>query len=566
VTILGIGTFVGWRLTTASGAGSRCGGQQEIIFVAVAPTQVPVLNTLARQWNAGNPSYRGRCLAVAVVPKDSSQVASALGPAWDVVRDGSQPDVWVPDSSLWLAVAGSRPDAAAMLPHDPTSIASSPVVLAVRQPVAQALGWPQKPLGWQDVIGAFTGPDTWNRLGHPEWASLRVGITDPTVSTAGIASVLAVLDQDATGTVSDAQLLASIGFTQSLGAIAADTTSFFDAQKSPAAQGTTTGVGAFPALERDVAAYDAATPTTAMVPVYLPQNPVVADFPYTELTAGWVDATHRAAADQFLRYLLSPAAQDALRKHGLRAPDHTIGTAPLPADQGFQASIAAPRKNPDPATLSQIIGQWTALQRKSNVLVVLDTSGSMAESVPGTNLTRLQLLQQTATIGFGLLTNQTSIGLWDFSTRAGQSGEYRELVPFGALTEPVGATPRQRALVAATAGLRAGGFTPLYDTIYAAFHDMQGRWQPNGTNAVLLITDGANEYQGGLDLNQLLDKLTSEGHSDRPVPVISIAVGPEADAAALQQISQATGGRTFAAKDAAAAAQTLVLAFAGRLR
>jgi hypothetical protein len=34
----------------------------------------------------------------------------------------------------------------------------------------------------------------------------------------------------------------------------------------------------------------------------------------------------------------------------------------------------------------------------------------------------------------------------------------------------------------------------------------------------------------------------------------------------LQQISQATGGRTFVAKDPASAIQTLVLAFAGRLR
>jgi Ca-activated chloride channel family protein len=303
-----------------------------------------------------------------------------------------------------------------------------------------------------------------------------------------------------------------------------------------------------------------------MVPVYLPQNPVVADFPYTVLNASWVNAAHRAGATQFLRYLQTTAAQDALRKQGLRAPDQSTGSAALPIEQGFQTTVATPRKTPGPAALSQIIGQWTALQRRSDVLVVLDTSGSMAEPVPGTKLNRLQLMQQTATTGFSLLTNQTSIGLWDFSMRTGQTSEYRELIPYGPLPEPVNGQPRQRALAAATAALQAGGFTPLYDTIYAAWHDMQGRWQPNGTNAVLLITDGANEFPGGLDLNQLLDRLAKEGRPDKPVPVISIAVGPEADAAALQQISQATGGRTFVAKDPAGAAQTLVLAFAGRLR
>jgi Ca-activated chloride channel family protein len=284
------------------------------------------------------------------------------------------------------------------------------------------------------------------------------------------------------------------------------------------------------------------------------------------LNAGWVNAIHRAGATQFLRYLQTTTAQDALRKQGLRAPDQSAGSASLPIEQGFQTTVATPRRMPGPAALNQIIGQWTALQRRSDVLVVLDTSGSMSEPVPGTKLTRLQLMQQTATTGFGLLTNQTSIGLWDFSMRNGQTSEYRELVPYGPLPEPANGQSRQRALTAATAALQAGGFTPLYDTIYAAWHDMQGRWQPNGTNAVLLITDGANEFPGGLNLNQLLDKLTKEGRSDKPVPVISIAVGPEADAAALQQISQATGGRTFVAKDPAGAAQTLVLAFAGRLR
>jgi Ca-activated chloride channel family protein len=565
VAILGIGSIVGWRLTTASGSRGGCSGQQEIFFVAVTPAQFPAFNGLAHQWNDTKPSYQGRCVAAAVVPKDPSQVANALGPAWDVVRDGSQPDVWIPDSSLWLSVAGSRPDAAAMLPKDPTSIASSPVVLAVRRPVMQALGWPQKQFGWQEVFGAFSNPDTWNQIGHPEWANLRVGITDPAVSAAGIASVLALLDQGGTGAVSDQQFLASIGLTASLGAVAADATTFFDAQKAPPGPATQPVIAAFPTLERDVVAYDADNPAMPMVPVYLPLNPVVADFPYTVLNASWVNATHRAGATQFLRYLQSTAAKNTLRKQGLRAPDQSPGSASLPIEQGFQVTVAAPRKTPNPAALSQIIGQWTALQRPTDVLVVLDTSGSMSEPVPGTKLTRLQLMQQTATTGYAMLTNRTSIGLWDFSMRTGQTTEYRELVPYGPLPEPVNGQPRQRALAAATAGLQAGGFTPLYDTIYAAWHDMQGLWQPNGSNSVLLITDGANEFPGGLNLNQLLDKLTKEGLPDKPVPVISIAVGPEADAAALQQISQATGGRTFVAKDPAGAVQTLVLAFAGRL-
>ncbi len=75
--------------------------------------------------------------------------------------------------------------------------------------------------------------------------------------------------------------------------------------------------------------------------------------------------------------------------------------------------------------------EWASLQRQVNLLAVPDTSGSMTTPVPGTGLTRLQLLQQTATAGFGLLTNRTSIGLWEFSLRPRSATEYRRLVPFG---------------------------------------------------------------------------------------------------------------------------------------
>jgi Ca-activated chloride channel homolog len=43
-------------------------------------------------------------------------------------------------------------------------------------------------------------------------------------------------------------------------------------------------------------------------------------------------------------------------------------------------------------------------------------------------------------------------------------------------------------------------------------------------------------------------------------------VGPDADAEALRQISDATGGRTFVVRDPATAIQTLILAFTGRLQ
>jgi Ca-activated chloride channel homolog len=563
-------------LVAVANAHGDCTGPAQTFTVVAAPDIAAPLGTLARQWNAKRPAVLDTCVAASVVSRDSSQVAAALGTAWIPAHDGPAPHVWVPESSLWLSAAGARTEAAAVLPAERVSVAASPLVLAVRRPLAAALGWPRASLHWIDVLGAFASPDAWAKAGHPEWTVLKVGLTDPGVSAAGLAAVPALLDPGGTGTVSDQQLIASLGFAPVIGAMAAGTDTYFAAQgtaaQGTAAQGTAAQKGpnsviaAFPALEVDLAAYNAGAGRAApLVPIYDAPRPAVADFPYTILNASWVDGRARSAARLFQQYLLSPAARADLGGHGLRGPDGRIlSTAALPPALGYLAQTAPPRASLDSARLSQMVAQWAQLLRPATLMVALDTSGSMATAVPGTTQTRLQLLQQTAIAGFNLMSNQVSLGLWAFSTERGTS-RYRELVPFGPLAGPVGGTVRKQALVDAVGRLRASGGTPLYDTVYSAFHALQRVWRPGGTNAVLVVTDGANEVAGGLTLADLVSRLRREQQATRPVQVIAIAVGPEADVAALQQITGTTGGRTFIARDPRQAVQTLILAFAGRL-
>jgi Ca-activated chloride channel homolog len=562
VVALAAGSVLFLVVTGGRLGGEGCDGTTTVV-VAASTGHFPVLQALSAEWESAEPTHAGRCLRATVVSEEAGSVAAALGPGWDEARDGQRPDVWVPESSLWLRVAQSRPDVASTLPDQAPSLASSPVVLALRQEMAGALGWPQRELGWEEVIGAILQPDAWAKAGHPEWAAMRLGMTDPTISTVGLASVLSVLDQDGDGTVADAELGATIGFSQTLGGMVPDTSQYFTALGSE--PDSASSVAAFPAVERDIAVHNGAKPAVGLVPIYPRQGAIVADYPYAILN--WVDEQQREAASQFLQFALGPAGHRAFAAAGFRGSDQTIqNDGALPAEQGFREALQAPRLIPDAAAVSQIMGAWTGLQRPANTLVVLDTSGSMSDPVPGLNLTRLQLMQQTATAGLGMLTNRTSMGLWEFSSRLTPTTDYRVLVPFGPSSASVGSVPRLQAMLASVARLRAKGGTGLYDTTYAAFRAMQAAWQPDTTNVILLITDGRNEYDTGLTLDRLLAQLQREGRPDRPLPIIGVAVGPEADAEALERISQVTGGRTFVVRDPAKAVNTLILAFAGRLR
>jgi hypothetical protein len=185
--------------------------------------------------------------------------------------------------------------------------------------------------------------------------------------------------------------------------------------------------------------------------------------------------------------------------------------------------------------------------------------------VPGANMTRLQMLQRAAIQGISLMNNQSVVGLWQFATDLTPTADYRELVPIGQAGDMLGPVTRRQAMAGAIQGLQANGDTGLYDTISAAYQSMQNSWQANAQNVLVIITDGKNDDRVGLTLDQLTKQLRDTVRGDRPLTVIGIAVGTEADAKPLDAITAITGGRTFVAHDDVAAVQQVVLAFAGRV-
>jgi Ca-activated chloride channel homolog len=562
--VIGGGTAGYLRLSGNDG----CTGDPVRLTVAASPDQFPIMSKLAQQWSSGNRTVDGHCASVNVRPAAASAIAAALGPSWDTRRDGERPDVWAPDSSAWLLVAGSRPDAQAVLPTGaPPSLATSPVVLAMQRPMAQALGWPKREIGWTDLLGAFGRGQTWAQFGHPEWGTLRLGISDPTKSTAGLVSVLTILDPDNDSTMSNTELFGGLAVSQLVTAAAEDSEGLVRPYtETDAAKAASTLPAAFPILERDLAEYAAGKPTVDLVPVYPREGSTFADYPYTVLRAPWVDKNRQQVAADFLDYLQSDTGKKAYAVEGFRDPSRsTQDTKLVDPNRGFQLEVAGPQRAPTAAGLTAEMAMWNQLQKPINALLALDVSGSMNDVVPGTKQTRMQLIQGAAIQGAALLNNQTTIGLWAFSSKLTRNADYRELVPPGLAGQKIGGVVRRQAIMGAVQQLKAGGGTGLYDTVYAAYLRMQQAWQPNAQNVLVVMTDGKNEDDQGLNLAALLQRLGGAARADRPLPIIGIAVGPEADANALQQISRTTGGRTFVARDDLSAIQQIVLAFAGRI-
>jgi Mg-chelatase subunit ChlD len=108
------------------------------------------------------------------------------------------------------------------------------------------------------------------------------------------------------------------------------------------------------------------------------------------------------------------------------------------------------------------------------------------------------------------------------------------------------------------------GGTGLYDTTLAAVRTLQDGYDPAAVNSVILLTDGENDDPGSLSLRELLTALERERDPARPVRVVAIGMGPEADIMALKRIAGVTGGSSYEAREPSDIASVFRDALLGR--
>ena len=67
-----------------------------------------------------------------------------------------------------------------------------PTGFAMWRPMAEALGWPDKPIGWKQIVELAGDPQGWAKYGHPEWGQFTFGHAHPEQSSTGF-NILASL-------------------------------------------------------------------------------------------------------------------------------------------------------------------------------------------------------------------------------------------------------------------------------------------------------------------------------------------------------------------------------------
>jgi Ca-activated chloride channel family protein len=564
---------------TGAAAGGGCGGSHTPLEVVAAPELAGLIQQASADYLRDTPTVDGTCVAVHVQGMESASTLEKLAKGWPDTSAGTRPDVWVPSSSAWanlLALrlqAGGR-GAASMVTDPQGSIATSPLVVAMPRPMAQALGWPDKQPGWGDLLSLLRNPAGWGAAGHREWGEVKFGQTTPNHSTPALQAVLGAmlfagsggqpltLDTLSRQSQSISALLAGLG---SLPGPHEDLPSDLLTALRRADEGgkALQFVSAAFLSEQQVWAYNHgdpgddpaagqhAAPKVPLSAIYPKEGTLQSDYPWTVLDAPWVsDAKHAAAAD-FLRFLRQPAAQSRFQAAGFRSAS---GTAGAEFSQGQGVLAAGPSRvvsAPGAEIVTAVLQAWNQAGRATNLLVVFDVSGSMAAKVPAANKTKMDLVKAAGLAALQLIPGNFEVAFWLFATHLSPQHPWVQAVPLGTIDAagPGGVTTRQQ-LAAAARKLAPTHFdTALYDTTWDACQYIKQHYRADRRNAVAILTDGINDNpDGGLSLAQLLQKLQA-GQAHNPVSVFTIGYGADVDANALRKIADATGGAFFASPD-----------------
>jgi hypothetical protein len=532
------------------GQSDGCGGSDIELDVAASPEIAPALNDVASDFNAEERRVDGSCVRVSVRAVDSANVAFGITGAGATMGD-TDSDVWVPDSSVWSQLVQSQ-SGDAVITETGTSVARSPLVLAELAEFAEDSA---EDVPWSDVIPT-TAPG--------EDAGRTVRVVDPARSSTGLGTLY--LLHDALEESSPDTDTFNAHMTAALQSLHQGASSDEEAAFLALSGGGAEAPPVMVMSEQAVWRYNAEHDDAAAEVRYLEGGTYYLDYPYVVRSE---ESEITRAADLFRDAVRAPEAVQRYLADGFRGSEGEIDASVLTEEVGFRAEQPAELPSPSGGSVTELTRTWNQLKMESRVLTIVDVSGSMLAEVPGTGMTRMQVTTAAASEGLQMFTPTAELGLWQFSTNVNNDLHYQELAPVRELQATNEAGEEHRDVIgAALARLQPlpQGDTALYDTYLAAYQEMSRTYQPDRTNVILMLTDGDNDNPGGLELDQLLSEIEGISSASRPIPIITIAFGPDVqNLEPLQEIAAATGGAAYMTEDPTEIGDIFLQAFSLRI-
>ncbi|MFN8456208.1 MAG: VWA domain-containing protein [Anaerolineae bacterium] len=451
-----------------------------------------------------------------------------------------KPTIFAPSVSHWLALVNYQAGRQMFDLADSPPTALAPVVMAIWESRLKAIQAKNggKPVGWEELLAVLNSPNGWADYNIPgQRTTVYYGHTDPLVSSTALSTLMAEFYASAKyngdnpnfrrlslAQVNDAKVQQGVRDIEKLIRHYSTRTTEF---KEYIAQGP--DYLDFVALEENDLIYinqgkTQYQPPEKLVALYPKEGTFWHEHPFAIPKADWVTDEQRAAAKTFTDFIRSEAIQKKILENGFRPanPSVPLGypiTPELGVDPNQPTTIL---EVPDPDVIAAVQASWQFVKKQANVLLVVDTSGSMSGD---------KISQAITAAGAFLdkMPAQNQVGLVTFSTGV----ELR--IPLASF-EGNQANIRQQV-----SGLVADGDTSLYDAIQQSVEILKNSTDQQGDRiqAVVVLSDG-QDTSSQVSLQRVAELITASRQDRNPIIVIPVAYGADADINALNAIARAS--------------------------
>ncbi len=527
LVVSGGGGDAGTKGTVPSVSSKAPKGAVRVTF-AYSPEKEALLVPLVKRFNASGAKVGGKPVFVDAVNRSSGDVEAKIA------KGTYKPVAWSPSSSLWGRLLNYEADQP-LAPDDSPSIVRTPLVIAMWEPMARALGYPKRKIGFSDVLDLATNGTGWAKYGKPEYGPFKLVHTNPDYSTSGLSAVVAEY-YAATGKkegltkadITSAKVRKQVRAIEHSIVHYGDTTLFISDQLRERGLGYASAVAMEEATLVDFNEHRGSQPK--LVGIYPKEGTFFSDDPFITLDAPWVSAAQRDGAKAFQRFLATAITPSVAAKGGFRPADFdTKPVAPIDAEHG--ADPALPTRVlgfPEPQVLAAAKSAWRADRKPANVLLVLDTSGSMQDE------DRLVRAKEGLKVFFDQVGTQDSVGLLTFNTELNLISPIKPFATNG------------NALKSSVQDLIADGGTAFLDAAVEGVQSVRDLEDTDRINAVVLLTDG-EDTDSHRSYAEALRELSSQGDSANQVRLYTIAYSAGAAQAQkeLDSLAAATGGKGY---------------------
>jgi len=512
-----------------------------VVSIDSSNTKEDWMNAIVAKFNSENHALAsGETIFVQV-----SHVTS--GGSQKSILDGkSQPVVWSPGDQSWVDGANQTwrdRTGSPLIPEACKPTVLAPIGFAMWRPMAEALGWPDAPISWDDIVQLSSDPNGWATFGHPEWGQFQFGHTHPDFSNSGLLMLTALaysIEGQTSGLTADGVYATEVvdafrGLEQN--------TYHYGIQNRPLmqilAQRGPSYLHAITSSEAEVLKANSEFADTLRYPlvfIFPAKGTYWSEQPYCILDGDWVSDQQKEAAAIFQEYLLAAPQQEMAINNYLRPVDESIPLhAPLTLDDGTDPRVTRASvptlESPSADVAAAVKDVFHQTKKKATIIMAIDTSGSMEGEKISSAVTsakgfvqRLDVDDEIFVLAFGGDGDVYLLG-------GGRAGDVSETL--------------SRTLT----GLYASGNTPLYDAVCQAI-DLANQYQDEDLAnnirrlyGIILLSDGMDTASKNTQ-NQMFNCLPS-GESVKGVKIYTIAYGSDADADLMLRIANRTNGKTF---------------------